>query len=98
MSDAYTRGDTMADAIALSSPSGRMSKRARQAAERRLAEKLFGDIGDLRGERAQPDARAILIQQAERLEDLARRGMNRRKFTKEAARIRIEAAQLEREN
>lgn len=37
--------DTMSDAIALSSPNGRMSKRSRAAAERRLAEALFGPGG-----------------------------------------------------
>lgn len=37
--------DTMSEAIALSSPSGRMSKRAKIAAQNRLAEKLFGPGG-----------------------------------------------------
>lgn len=37
--------DTMSQAIALSSPSGRMSKRARCAAEQRLAKELFDDLG-----------------------------------------------------
>lgn len=37
--------NTMSDAIALSSPCGRMSKRARAAAEKRLSEALFGPGG-----------------------------------------------------
>lgn len=35
--------DTMSDAIALDSPNGRMSKRAKDAASRRLAVALFGE-------------------------------------------------------
>ncbi len=37
--------NTMSEAIALASPSGKMSKRARQAAEKRLSEALFGPNG-----------------------------------------------------
>src|SRR6185437_2647944 len=37
--------DTMSDAIALSSPSGRMSERARNAATERLGKQLFGEKG-----------------------------------------------------
>lgn len=40
--------DTMSDAIAISSPNGRMSKRAHDAAMKRLAEKLFGPEGGTR--------------------------------------------------
>ena len=35
--------DTMSDAIALSSPSGRMSRRAMRTAQERLRRDLFGD-------------------------------------------------------
>ena len=37
--------DTMSEAIALSSPSGRMSKRAKDLAVKRLGEALFGPGG-----------------------------------------------------
>ena len=37
--------DTMVEAIALSSPSGRMSRRARKAADERLRLALFGPDG-----------------------------------------------------
>ena len=40
--NAHQHGDTMSDAIALSSPSGRMSKRARKAAQDRITMALFG--------------------------------------------------------
>lgn len=37
--------DTMSDAIAMSSPNGRMSKRARKVAEKKLSTSLFGEDG-----------------------------------------------------
>jgi len=46
--------DTMSDAIALSSPSGKMSKRQRALAEKRLSEKLFGPGGLKKQEPRQP--------------------------------------------
>jgi hypothetical protein len=87
--------DTMSDAIALSSPDGRMSKRARSAAEKRLRDALFGDEDLKGGPTPQPSRRERLIAQAARLRDLASRGMSRRKFTKEADRLEAEAARLE---
>ena len=57
--------DTMSDAIALSSPNGRMSKRARKQAEDRLEMTLFGKIGvtvqDLKGERPEPTEKEKLL-------------------------------------
>ena len=44
MTEYNTPYDTMVDAIALSSPSGRMSKRARKAAERRLMARLAASM------------------------------------------------------
>jgi hypothetical protein len=87
--------DTMSLAIALSSPSGRMSKRARQAAEKRLAVALFGESGLIpRALPPQPSKKERLLQQAARLRDFAARGMSVRKFTKEADRLDAEAALL----
>lgn len=91
--------DTMSDAIALSSPNGRMSKRARKAAEQRLATALFGDGSCFRApepteaEKIERKAQQLL-QHAKRLRDLANRGMSVRKFTKEAERAEAEAAAL----
>jgi hypothetical protein len=79
--------DTMSDAIALSSPSGRMSKRARAAAEERLSMALFGPGGLQRAPTPQPSPVERLLAQAARLRDLAERGMSRRRFTREAERL-----------
>lgn len=87
--------DTMSDAIAMSSPSGRMSKRARQAAQERLRVALFGPEGlQPRGLPPQPSKRERLLAQAQRLRDLAARGMCVRAYPKEATRLEAEAAAL----
>lgn len=87
--------DTMSDAIALSSPSGRMSKRAREAALRRLHDALFGPDG-LKGEPTpQPTEAESLRAHAKRLRELAARGMSVRKFTKAAAQAEAQADALE---
>lgn len=89
--------DTMMDAIALSSPSGRMSKRARQAAERRLAIALFGLEG-LVIERPKPtpaQRRERLLQRATELRQLAAKGMRPRAFIREAERVEAEANDIE---
>jgi hypothetical protein len=84
--------DTMSDAIAISSPNGRMSKRAKDAATKRLAKALFGEGGCLKGEPpAQPGERERLLAQAARLRELAARGMATRRFTQEADRLEAEA-------
>jgi hypothetical protein len=85
----------MSDAIALSSPSGRTSKRAKKAAADRLALALFGANAtrdDFTGTQQQPTEKERLLAQAGRLRDLAARGMSTRKFTKEAARLEAQAA------
>lgn len=88
--------DTMSMAIALSSPSGRMSKRARAAAEKRLAVALFGESGLIpRALPPQPSQKERLLQQAATLRDLVARGMRKRAFTKEADRLETEAAAIE---
>lgn len=72
MNTKHTPADTMTDAIALSSPSGRMSKRARKAAEQRLCMALFGKpeitLADLKGEPRQPTK----AEQVENLRSMAR--------------------------
>jgi len=79
--------DTIVDAIAQSSPSGRMSKRARNAAQKRLRAELFGDM-DISPKAEQPTEREVLLRQATELEGLAERGMSPRKNRREAARLR----------
>lgn len=79
--------DTMSDAIAMSSPSGRMSKRAFKAASKRLHDALFGPEGLQREPTAQPTERERLMAQAQRLRELAERGMKVRAYTKEANRL-----------
>ena len=66
---AFRRGATMADAIALSSPSGRMSKRARKAANAVLGDALFGPESGFGGWEHTPsteETRAGRIAQLER--------------------------------
>jgi hypothetical protein len=78
--------DTMSDAIALSSPNGRMSKRAKEEAVKRLHKALFGE-GGLQPEPVEQPSERELLAQVARLRDLAARGMNTKKFTKEADRL-----------
>jgi len=88
--------DTMSEAIALSSPNGRMSKRAHEAAMDRLGRALFGDgVDNIRPRTPQPSERERLLRQAATLRDLAARGMSVRKFTREADGLEARAAQLE---
>jgi hypothetical protein len=86
--------DTMSAAIALDSPSGRMSKRARRAAERKLGDALFGDyVGSSQGD-SKVDKKIQLLRRAKELRGLADRGMRIRRFNKEAKRLEDEAAAL----
>lgn len=86
--------DTMSEAIALSSPSGTMSKRARAAAEKRLSLALFGPNGLEKPKVEQPTEKERLLQQAKRLRDLASRGMSVRRFSREADRLEEKARAL----
>lgn len=81
----------------LLSPSGHMSKRARDAALRREAERLFAGI-DLSPTTPQPTESERLRTHAARLRELAARGMSTRKFNKEADRAESEAARIESES
>ena len=79
--------DTMSDAIALGSPSGKMSKRAREAAQKRLSVALFGPDGlQIPPPNPEPEKDRLLRQSAE-LRELAKRGMSPRKHLKEAKRL-----------
>jgi hypothetical protein len=75
--------DTMSEAIALSSPSGRLSRRTRRAAVERLRRALFSGV-DVRGSVAQPSARTALVRHAAELRALAARGMKPRAYVKRA--------------
>jgi len=85
--------NTMSDAIALSSPSGKMSKRARRDAERRLSLALFGPGGSPKPKTVQPSKRERLLRQAKTLRGLADRGMSVRKFNREATKLEALAEQ-----
>lgn len=91
--------DTMSDAIALSSPSGRMSKRARRAADKRLHDALFGtEPYSLKGEHTPPTNAEMARSRrhyAGLLRDMAARGMRPRAHIREALKLESEATQLE---
>lgn len=96
-----TRYDTMSDAIALSSPSGRMSKRARKAATDRLAVALFGPGSGFSGFNPEPSEderkRLRIIQLESRLRDCEHFYSfqpRARKWPREIAQIREELAVL----
>ena len=82
------------DAIALSSPSGKMSKRARKAANKRLQAALFPD-GLPYPSCAQPSIRDRLLAEAKHLRELADRGMRPRAYRKRAAELEVSAAAVE---
>lgn len=87
--------DTMSEAISLSSPSGSMSKRAREAANKRHSEALFGPGGlPTPSGPAQPSYKESLLAKAAELRDIASRGMSTKKYTKEAQRLEAEAEKL----
>lgn len=68
------------------SPSGHVSKRARQAALERARQTLFPE-GLPAPSCPQPTERDRLLRQAKELRDLAERGMHPRKYRKEADRL-----------
>lgn len=86
--------DTMSDAIALSSPSGKMSKRARRAAEERLRESLFGDGSCFKVQPKREKETDALLRRAKELRELAARGMSKRKFIKLANTLEKQAESL----
>lgn len=78
--------DTMSAAIAISSPNGRMSKRAQAAARSDLRVALFGEHGMARGTPKQPTEIERLTRDAAQFRALAANGMSPRKFIKQAER------------
>lgn len=80
--------DTMSDAIALSSPNGRISKRAKEAACNRLSLALFGPNGLQREPTPQPTEEQNIRNQIQRLQGLVDRGMNVRKFQREIYKLK----------
>ena len=89
--------DTMSEAIALSSPSGRMSKRARKKAENRLSLALFGPEGLQRPVTTQPSKAVKLRRWAAELRALANRGMRPRAYYAKADQLERQANTLEQE-
>ena len=81
------------------SPSGKVSKRAREAALKRETEKLFPPGYWDAPAKTEAEARAgkatALRRTATNLRELADRGMTPRKFLREAARLEAEAERLE---
>ena len=75
------------------SPSGRVSKRARKAAQERMRRELFGDGLPYPRCKQRTEAEMLMLQ-ANRLRDLADRGMTPRAFRKEAAECEARAKQL----
>lgn len=73
------------DAIALSSPSGRLSKAARKRAEERIRVQLFGTEGLQIPDCPQPSEREADLRQAARLREFAT--LHPRKYIKEAERL-----------
>ena len=86
---------TMGEAIALSSPNGSMSNRAKQAAVQRLGTALFGPNGLQKGSTPQPGKKETLLRQAAELRGLANRGMSPARHNREAQRLEEEAATLD---
>jgi hypothetical protein len=78
--------DTMADAISMSSPNGRVSKSAKQRALKALSAKLFGPEG-LQPEAIKEDPSLALYRAAARLRQLAASGMSPRKHLREAEKL-----------
>ena len=89
--------DTMSEAIAMSSPSGRMSERSRKAARKRLSAALFGPNGEIWQptvpDKTEYDMARIkaLTERARLLHSLADSGLHPRRNRKEARRCEQEA-------
>ena len=83
--------ETMVEAIALSSPSGSMSKRSRKLANERLRISLFGESGLPKPTVQQPTLSQSLLRQARELRSLAARGMKPRAYIKRAQQLEAQA-------
>ena len=89
--------DTMSMAIGMSSPSGRMSKRAMKAHDKKLSLALFGESGLVRERLPQPSKQESNRRWAKELRELFDRGMRAKKYLKEADRLEDEADRLDLE-
>lgn len=80
------------------SPSGRISKRARELHLKRTVDRLWPNgctREDIHGSGPmQPTKKEKLLSQAVKLRDLASRGMSTKKFNREADRLEEEASKL----
>jgi hypothetical protein len=85
--------NTMSEAIALSSPSGRMSKAARKRAEERLRHTLFDGITFHTV--TQPSDKEYYMRKAQEFYALASRGVKPIAYRKEAQRLERLAQSLE---
>lgn len=79
--------DTMLEAISMSSPSGRVSKRSKEASLKRLSTSLFGEGGLQKAPVQQPSEKESDMRRAAYLRDMASRGMSTKRFNKEAEAI-----------
>lgn len=86
-----TDATTMGEAIALSSPNGKMSKAARARATKRLADALFGDRSCFKVQTEQPTERETLLRRARELRELAARGVKPRAYIKQAEQLEAQA-------
>lgn len=80
------------------SPSGRMSKRARETYLKKFARELFPPEmfpNGFKGECKQPTEKERMLSQAKRLRDLANSGMSVRKYNKEADRLELIVKEME---
>lgn len=89
--------DTMLEAIAQSSPSGKVSRRAREVAQERLRQELFGDGLPFPTCPQQTEAECLRREAAD-LRELAARGMKPRAHRKRAAELEQQADLLEEGN
>ncbi len=85
--------DTMSMAIAMSSPSGRISKAASRRAGKRLSLALFGPDGLPYPSCDQPSNQEQDMRRAKEFRSLAKRGMNTRKYNKAADAIEAKYTQ-----
>ena len=86
--------NTISEAIAISSPNGKISKRAKKKAIDRLSVALFGENGLSFPTCEQPEKKERLLRQAQELRNLASRGMNVKKYTKQAEKLELQASKL----
>ncbi len=86
--------DAMLEAIAISSPSGHIPKRALREAQERIRQSLFGD-GLAWPKCPEPPKAVTLRRQAATLRGLAERGMKPRAYLKRAIALEAEANALD---